>query len=369
MSHMPALDNPERIDVTALEARVDDLEAGGGGSSLTPTGSYDVSGVRTIFPHRVHVSVDLNVPEVGGDDPAVTVITSGTNVIAHDGGVQSFQVQQYDTNTNPTCIAEAFLGAATATKTGSGTLINTTFAASASGGTVNYAWQGVSGIFRHNESMIMGTPMVVGGTSLPVGNKAQFDCDVTIGSGQVVSLGNNVQTFKVAQTGALSQVGAGISGGYAYNFLATNDSGNGTGLLVHANTGVSANQYGGIALYRGNAVSNQNFRAGIHVGNGGGQFATGDTANALLLWSYDPGGATYGIELATGSNPDVRVRIQPGGQTDVLAGLSVTGNLGVFGTTPTTKKTVSGSRGGNAALASLLTQLAAYGLITDGSSA
>jgi hypothetical protein len=43
-------------------------------------------------------------------------------------------------------------------------------------------------------------------------------------------------------------------------------------------------------------------------------------------------------------------------------------NLGFFATTATTQKTVTGSRGGNAALASLLTQLAAYGLIVDGSS-
>ena len=44
-------------------------------------------------------------------------------------------------------------------------------------------------------------------------------------------------------------------------------------------------------------------------------------------------------------------------------------NIGVFGTTPTTKQTVTGSRGGNAALASLLTALANYGLITDSSTA
>jgi hypothetical protein len=43
-------------------------------------------------------------------------------------------------------------------------------------------------------------------------------------------------------------------------------------------------------------------------------------------------------------------------------------NLGVFNTSPTTKQTVTGSRGANAALASLLTQLAAYGLITDSTS-
>lgn len=49
-------------------------------------------------------------------------------------------------------------------------------------------------------------------------------------------------------------------------------------------------------------------------------------------------------------------------------GLAVTGSLGLFGTAATTKQTVTGSRGGNAALASLLTALAAYGLVTDSSS-
>lgn len=42
---------------------------------------------------------------------------------------------------------------------------------------------------------------------------------------------------------------------------------------------------------------------------------------------------------------------------------------GFFGATPTTKPTVTGSRGGNAALASLLSALATLGLITDSSSA
>lgn len=44
-------------------------------------------------------------------------------------------------------------------------------------------------------------------------------------------------------------------------------------------------------------------------------------------------------------------------------------SLGFFGTTATTKPTVTGSRGGNAALASLLTSLANLGLITDSTTA
>lgn len=43
--------------------------------------------------------------------------------------------------------------------------------------------------------------------------------------------------------------------------------------------------------------------------------------------------------------------------------------IGFYGTAPIAKPTVTGSRGGNAALASALTQLAALGILTDGSTA
>jgi hypothetical protein len=47
---------------------------------------------------------------------------------------------------------------------------------------------------------------------------------------------------------------------------------------------------------------------------------------------------------------------------------STGGSLGFFGFGGATQRTVTGSRGGNAALASLLTQLAAYAIIADGTS-
>lgn len=47
----------------------------------------------------------------------------------------------------------------------------------------------------------------------------------------------------------------------------------------------------------------------------------------------------------------------------------VNGNVGFYGATPVTQPTVTGSRGGNAALASLLTELATMGLIVDSSTA
>lgn len=55
------------------------------------------------------------------------------------------------------------------------------------------------------------------------------------------------------------------------------------------------------------------------------------------------------------------------GLTIAAGGLGVTGNMGFNGAARTGKPTVSGAKGGNAALASLLTALATYGLITDSS--
>lgn len=45
------------------------------------------------------------------------------------------------------------------------------------------------------------------------------------------------------------------------------------------------------------------------------------------------------------------------------------GDVGFFATSPASQQTVTGSRGGNAALADLLTKLATYGIIIDGTSA
>jgi hypothetical protein len=48
--------------------------------------------------------------------------------------------------------------------------------------------------------------------------------------------------------------------------------------------------------------------------------------------------------------------------------IATQGGLGFQGSAAIAKPTVTGSRGANAALASLLTALAAYGLITDSTS-
>lgn len=122
------------------------------------------------------------------------------------------------------------------------------------------------------------------------------------------------------------------------------------------------------------------------TGIGKHQFLTGATA-AIQVQIKDTAGATDRLELTggsgdvtittAGSSTNSAVSIQGKGSSGVKirdgAGalkiqVSTTG-VGFFAATPSAKPTVTGSRGANAALASLLTALAGFGLLTDSSSA
>lgn len=78
----------------------------------------------------------------------------------------------------------------------------------------------------------------------------------------------------------------------------------------------------------------------------------------LSQWAGAPGGAytVYG-------------EIWGDGTFNWQGSARLRGSIGFFTTAPQAQKTITGSRGGNAALASLLTQLAGYGLIVDSTSA
>jgi len=75
------------------------------------------------------------------------------------------------------------------------------------------------------------------------------------------------------------------------------------------------------------------------------------------LCTDNAGTATYA--LISGNASD-EVVIDPGS-----GGTNITGQVGFQGTANIAKPTITGSTAGNAALHNLLTQLAAYGLITD----
>ena len=102
----------------------------------------------------------------------------------------------------------------------------------------------------------------------------------------------------------------------------------------------------------------------------GKRFTAGVNADAGSNWELarynDSGvglGVAIGIERLSGN---VIFQGAPGSNGNMVISLS---GLGFFGAAPGAKPTVAGSRGGNAALASLLSALAGLGLITDSTTA
>jgi hypothetical protein len=149
-------------------------------------------------------------------------------------------------------------------------------------------------------------------------------------------------------TGAGKSVfGAGTPGGYGST---------GTVVEVSSDDYVGANPT--LWVYSEGATSTPR----IHIASqsGTGEIATAAAADGVLTGTA--AGDTAIRAVTSGKS------IHIGGGTSVIE-VTQGDALGFFNdATPATKQTVTGSRGANAALASLLTALAAYGLVTDSTS-
>jgi len=122
-------------------------------------------------------------------------------------------------------------------------------------------------------------------------------------------------------------------------------------------------------------VDKDYYLSGNHPTNSGGIAIAADATNQHALSLTDSTKTNvYAFDLPTGSGGVLRVRCQSGGASSFDVGTDgslrhLSTKIGFFGATTATKPTVTGSRGGNAALASLLTALAGLGLITDSTTA
>lgn len=108
------------------------------------------------------------------------------------------------------------------------------------------------------------------------------------------------------------------------------------------------------------------------VGNAGGEIQINGGDNLDATEGY--GGSIIiqaGLGGGAGVDGEVSLGVQSLGTGVTVSTASIGGAiaLGFFGGTPAAKPTVTGSRGGNAALASLLTALATLGLITNNTTA
>jgi hypothetical protein len=203
---------------------------------------------------------------------------------------------------------------------------------------------------------------------------------------------NYVADQHVAHSAVTLTAGAGLTGGGDISANRTFDVGAGTGIAVSANdvaidlaanltwTGLPtfANSLG-IKVASTDVVVEMNDTDGASDAKvwwfraNGGAWSLQTRTDALGAGSAAivvgrAGAAISSIELGNTTDNPTFATLGTGAST--LGGsLKVVGNSGFNNTAPIAKPTVTGSRGGNAALASLLTALADYGLITDGTSA
>lgn len=233
----------------------------------------------------------------------------------------------------------------------------------------------------------------VSGGSLSTFNGLLINASVS-GSSTVLALnalapslnhnGSNTLTTMSYFTGAAFVAGSGNVTDYAgfSSRLRFSGAGNVTGTVTHYRIlGVTKSSTGdvtgsilgydvGVDIGRASAVDTTGFRiVNQTIGSGSVYGFRGGINSATGKWNvYMDGTANNHMagNLLLGTTAD---GMTAGGSLAVAGDFAHRGTLaGFFNTTPIAKPTVTGSRGGNAALASLLTQLAALGLLTDSSS-
>ena len=192
---------------------------------------------------------------------------------------------------------------------------------------------------------------------------------------------NNSGKNLIEQANAYAQVH--LTGG---NSLSGNSSA--TGWVYAGGTGSrtgSINWAAGIGTRYGGAGTSFDYNVPARIS--APLLVEADTTKDGVLGRFYRSSETYpratisiggGLQIGNGSaNPDVSIEritvntIGPGSDDifQIRGPLDIDSTtIGFFGATPAAKPTVTGSRGGNAALASLLTALATLGLITDSSS-
>ena len=207
-------------------------------------------------------------------------------------------------------------------------------------------------------------------TGLTTSN-AGADFSVIAGSATTGSVGGKINLTGGAGAGTTSTGGSiNLVGG----------TGNGTLISIGGAINLTSGSGAGGSSQSAGAIT----LTGASAPNGGGNItltsgnvtATSSTGSPIIL-RLGSGTTTGGSLQINGTGSTNNLTVTPGATAAAAAviasvgsgGLQINGIVGFNNTAPVAKPTVTGAKGSNAALASLLTALASYGLITDSSTA
>ena len=184
--------------------------------------------------------------------------------------------------------------------------------------------------------------------------------DATLGSSGYLDLGTGNDIVRLDASNATYRLWIGNATAASAPFRITK-----AGYVTAISGSIGGFTLGGSTMYNGTFVLDAGngrvtFNTGAYFSTGGGT-----VINATCSNLSSGGGITAADWLVVTSTSATNI-IHGDTQIDAAR----IGYIGCYGTSPVaTKQTVTGSRGGNAALASLLTALATYGIITNSSTA
>lgn len=104
-------------------------------------------------------------------------------------------------------------------------------------------------------------------------------------------------------------------------------------------------------------------------GPGGSMFYIDPNGAAVVIAAPGQNVSLTGDDIDITGDTHLSGALEIGGDTELSGDLQVDGDVGFYGTAPTSQQNVTGAKGGNAALANLLTALENLGLINDSTSA
>jgi hypothetical protein len=216
------------------------------------------------------------------------------------------------------------------------------------------------GDFVGNINLQTGTGESEGSILIQTGS-SYYDGNISIITGASFTGGGNIQI----QTGNCNDNGSNIT-----ILCGVTDSGTGSSITIAAGNATDFN--GGEILITGGHANGTTGNGGNITITAGESFATdGYGGNVIIIGGegsgINDGGnvvLTAGAPKGTGVGGSIKLQDY---FSNIQFEVSDIG-IGFYATPPKPKPNVTGSRGGNAALASLLTELANLGLITDGTS-
>jgi Pectate lyase superfamily protein len=195
-------------------------------------------------------------------------------------------------------------------------------------------------------------------------------------NGRTIHLGPDTKDINFVGTNLLNYTNGILDEGTNNTFMSTKDAG---GSYVFGFNGAPttllssvAGTLRAVAFTATLATANNTFAGLVSANKGlnvaGGPVNVNGTVNNIAIAGAGVSGSPATV-TAFGSDTDIGLTLNTKGAGQVFAQILKCSDFGLNIATPVGRQTVTGSRGGNAALASLLTALAAFGLITDSTSA